>query len=161
MKNVLFIGSLEEEPSEEKLRFLQNLVNGLLDAGCHIVNSNGKLLGQYITAAVIRYVSKKDAEISSFMTQYVPLQHALFPVCFHDREFLSYWSQMEFIRRADEIIVIGGGSGTAKEVKMAQNDFVEKSFSFLPHFGGFAGTCSECLAFSQSLCVDDVLSLIL
>jgi hypothetical protein len=134
--NVLIIGSLQEEPTERQLNFLTNLVFALLDMGFIINNSNGKLLGQYITAAVLRYAVHKHRIYLQLFRQFVPLQRSLFPKCMDDFGKLSLLHKEEMISKSDYVISIGGGTGTAYEVELAKAS--NKIVSFVPHFGGYS-----------------------
>jgi hypothetical protein len=134
--NVLIIGSLQKEPIKEELIFLDKLVAGLLDMGFIINNSNGPLLGQYITAAVLRYAVRNGRIYLGLTRQFVPLQRSLFPKSMDDFGSLSLLHKEEMIAKSDFVISIGGCTGTAYEVELAKAS--NKIVSFVPHFGGYS-----------------------
>lgn len=164
-RKVLIIGSLSEEPSEEKLQFLQEFIFGLLDRGCKVVNSNGRLLGQYVTANVVRYAVQKKFPVTldSYMMQYVPMIKEVFPKCYSDRDVLASYLRSDFFAFADTVVVIGGGDGTAKEVDLFYKKFqsLEKQAYFLPFFGGHADSNLGALKFSECESAKEVLGVIL
>ncbi|MEI6426296.1 MAG: hypothetical protein WCO66_02980 [Candidatus Absconditabacteria bacterium] len=134
--NVLIIGSLQQEPTEKQLKFLDSLVAGLLEMGFIINNSNGQLLGQYITAAVLRYALGNGRIYLGLVRQFVPLQRSLFPKCMDDFGSLSLLHKEEMISKSDFVISIGGCTGTAYEVELAKAK--NKIISFVPQFGGYS-----------------------